>query len=273
MKRHFNNFSHFNCRNNNKNNKNLNNIEYIDKDSINNTSKSPGRFCNHFIRNMLAHFICLKNNLKFNYSYKNEMNKLGINLYSGENTYRNTILLKDDNILDTLNSKNNNFNIICKDFYQTPEFSKILREHFLMNKNKNEILKNNKYNNRYEKNNDLFVHVRLGDIKNFNPGFDYYNNIIKNINFEKGYISSDSIDDPICKKLIYQYNLQPFIADEVDTIMFSTTCKHIILSNGTFSWTIGLLSFYSNIYYPINNLEKKWHGDIFVFDDWNGINI
>jgi hypothetical protein len=59
--------------------------------------------------------------------------------------------------------------------------------------------------------------------------------------------------------------------NEVDTIKFASTCKYIILSNGTFSWMIGVFAFFSDIYYPI--MKKKWNGDIFVFEDWKGITV
>ena len=47
------------------------------------------------------------------------------------------------------------------------------------------------------------------------------------------------------------------------TIQFGSTCKHILLSHGTFSAMIGYLAFYSkNIYYP--NIKPKWgHLEIF----------
>jgi hypothetical protein len=66
-----------------------------------------------------------------------------------------------------------------------------------------------------------------------------------------------------------KYNLKIIDYDEVNTVMFGSTCKYIVLSNGTFSWLIGFLAYYSNIYYP--KIIHKWHGDIFIFDSWNEI--
>jgi hypothetical protein len=70
----------------------------------------------------------------------------------------------------------------------------------------------------------------------------------------------------MCIALINKYKLKIIKDTEVKTIMFGSTCKNIILSNGTFSWLVGLLGFYSNIYYP--QIKNKWHGDIFVFPEW-----
>ena len=60
-----------------------------------------------------------------------------------------------------------------------------------------------------------------------------------------------------------------FNDNEVNTIMFASTCKNIVLSHGTFSWLIGLLGFYSTIYYQ--KITRFWQGDIFVFPEWNEI--
>ena len=121
-------------------------------------------------------------------------------------------------------------------------------------------------------NNDVFIHVRLGDIQDkWNNSFEYYNSILEKMSFDKGYISSDTIDSEICVKLIDKYNLNIINENEVKTIMFASTCTNIVLSGGTFSWLIGFLAFYSKyIYYPMDK-KDKWYGDIFVFDEWIGI--
>jgi hypothetical protein len=73
----------------------------------------------------------------------------------------------------------------------------------------------------------------------------------------------------MCIALINKYKLQPVKDTEVKTIMFGSTCKNIILSNGTFSWMVGLLGFYSKIYYP--KIKNSWHGNIFVFPEWKQV--
>ena len=44
--------------------------------------------------------------------------------------------------------------------------------------------------------------------------------------------------------------------DPVKTIQFGSTCKHIVLSHGSFSAMIGYLGFFSQVYYP--NKTPKW---------------
>ena len=66
-----------------------------------------------------------------------------------------------------------------------------------------------------------------------------------------------------------KYNLTVFNSGEVETIQFGSSCKHIVLSSGTFLWFIGVFSLDSTIYYP--KIKKIWHGDIFIFPEWNEI--
>ena len=62
-------------------------------------------------------------------------------------------------------------------------------------------------------------------------------------------------------------------SQEIPTIQFASTCKHIILSHGSFSAIIGYLSFFSNIYYPEYEKDKIWYGDMFSIVGWNKIKI
>jgi hypothetical protein len=163
---------------------------------------------------------------------------------------------------------NQNVYIFPNVWYQTKEFAKYLRDYFNKDEQKNKIISSNKHTQRYNANNDMCVHVRLGDIanKNFVQPFEYYDIAISKIQFENGYITSDSPGHPICLQLAKKYNLKVISYDLVETIQFASTCKHLVLSTGTFSWLIGILSYFSNIWYP--NIKLKWHGDIFVFNDW-----
>lgn len=240
--------------------------------NINTTIHSNGRFANQFFRNMCAHFIAKINNIRFTYSNFKEFQSLGIDLFAhGINTYKAIRVFDDETFVSYI--KNNTIihaNICVNHMYaQTNEFANMLRFYFHQPTQKNQILFANPYKERYSNNNDAYIHVRLGDIKQFNPGFQYYDSVLKNLSFEKGYISSDSIDDEICANLIKKYNLNIVALNEVQTIQFATTCKYIILSHGTFSWLIGIFSFFSSVYYP--KVKNAWHGDIFVFDDWKCI--
>jgi hypothetical protein len=227
-----------------------------------------GRFANHFIRNMASHILAKKYNLKFIYSYYNEIKELGINLFiDGVNLYEESVSINNCNLMEYINNISINKNIIMNDYYQTKEFILYLKKYFDDNNLFDQVKIKNIYNLKYNKNNEMFVHVRLGDIliSNNNLLFEYYDNIISKIKFENGYISSDTINHEICQKLINKYNLIKIELNEIQTIMYGSTCKYIVLSGGTFSWLIGFLGIYSEIYVPS---ITRWHGDIFVLPEW-----
>ena len=62
------------------------------------------------------------------------------------------------------------------------------------------------------------------------------------------FISSDENTPPIVQKIIQLYpNANIIEMNEINTIQFASTCKHIVLSHGSFSAIIGYLSFFSGM--------------------------
>lgn len=129
--------------------------------------------------------------------------------------------------------------------------------------------------NKIDTEEGLFVHVRLGDIANNFPAgrscdIGYYEKCLNNIKQNKGprFISSDSPSNKIVIDLIDKFNLELFQAPPEETIIFASKFKNKILSLGTFSWWIGFLGAQDNVFFPDPSKYKKWHGDIFIFDNW-----
>ena len=225
------------------------------------------RFGNLLFFTYIISFIAKINKIPINYINLEQITQLGIPLYTeGSIVYDKTIYISNSNINEVLHKNTTlNKNIIISDYLQTPETAKFIRN--LIIENKENIIKKNPFN--YD-NNNLFVHVRLGDITNtYSHPFEYYDKAIGDINFGKGFISSDSIKNEICQKLINKYKLIVYNSSEVETIQFGSSCKNIVLSTGTFSWYIGAFSFESKVYFP--EIKKVWHGDIFIFEDWKKI--
>jgi hypothetical protein len=145
---------------------------------------------------------------------------------------------------------------------------------YIQNELKTNIIKSNNFRERYNNNNDCFVHIRLGDTIQWNPGIDYYLNTLKKITFENLYISTDSRNHQIINKIVDEYpNAQVIEYNEVNTIHFGSTCKYVILSHGSFSAIIGYLSFFSSVYYPEYENGKIWYGDMFSIDGWNKMKL
>jgi len=252
--------------------------EYRPYSRVNNSYIHRARFGNLFFVNMALHFIAMKNNLKIQYKYEKEFKELGIRFFVGENTYEDDFFITDNTFFYLIQSDEKIEKNICfsiDDFYcQTREFVLFIKEKFNNVFRKN-IKKKNKFKKRYNNNEDVFIHIRLGDIKEDimkTKVTFYYDKILSVSNFEKGYISSDSIKSELCQSLIKKYGLTVIDMNEIHTIMFASTCKYLILSGGTFSWLIGFLGFYSDkIYYPI--MKNAWYSDIFVFPEWISVKI
>lgn len=235
---------------------------------------SHGRFCNHVIRAHAASFIAKERNLKFNYGpYFEQMKRLGINLFvNGTKTYNVEQQINDINLMSNIiqpvpDFRNINVN---NNYFQTKDFSNYLFKYYQNSDNQQSIIDANKFKERYQNNNDVFVHVRLTDAEQWNQGINYYEKALSLIPFEKGYIASDNIEHPICKILISKYKLIPINLDEVETIMFGSTCKNIVLTGGSFSYIIGLFGFFSNIFY-LKAIKIWFPPELFKIDSWHEI--
>jgi hypothetical protein len=231
------------------------------------------RFGNHIIINTVFSILAKKYNLFMEYDYLIDCEKLGIELFCGTNHYNSTIILTDDIAFQLLHFEGNLYSniVIRNSYYQTKEISNYLFEYYQTDSVKKNIIDKNKFKERYNNNNDVYIHVRLDDAARFNPGYDYYASVLSSIHkYDTIYISSDTIEHTICQKMIKEFNAIPIQYNEVDTMHFGSTCKNVILSHGSFSAIIGYLSFYSSVYYSKYG-DIMWHGDIFSIPSWNKI--
>jgi hypothetical protein len=227
-------------------------------------SPNTGRLGNQIIRNIAVHLIAEKNNLKVVYSNNDLIKSLGIDLFSGSDLHQTTICLNNHNYFTIYNNKLDCNVDANRDFFQTKEIIQLIH-HFIL-KIKGNIIEKNPFKERYNTNNDVFIHVRLDDAAQWNPGLDYYVNTIKKISYDKVFISTDDKNHTIVKELLSQPNATLLEYDEIKTFQFASTCKNVVLSHGSFSAIIGYLSFFSTVYYP--EYTKMWHGDIFSIENW-----
>ncbi len=230
------------------------------------TTSKNGRLCNQIIRNLAVSLIAKKHNLKVYYSSNELISSLGIELFSGSNVHDTVNILTDENYFSILECDDISYRLNSNNsYFQTKNIITLLYNHLTSDSVKSNIILNNPFKNRYNNNSDLFVHIRLTDVKHLNDGIDYYLNAIRGITFDNLYVATDDHDHDIIKKIVEIHNPKILILNEIETIQFGSTCKHILLSQGTFSAMIGYLAFFSTVYCP----EKKpaWHGDIFI-DKW-----
>jgi hypothetical protein len=236
---------------------------------------SIGRLGNHIIRCLAVSLIAKKHDLSVDYGSSYLIESLGIKLFKGKNKYKKTKKLTDDNYFSILNNDTLTQNLDPNGdiFFQTKEITNLLYNHLHSDEVVENIMKRNQFTSRYLNNNDLFIHVRLGDSAHYNPGLDYYLKAISGIKYDKLYISTDDKQHPIISQIARNYPNETHLLmyDEVSTIHFASTCKHVILSHGSFSAVIGYLAFFSDVYYPEYEQGKIWYGDMFSIDDWNKI--
>ena len=238
------------------------------------TVGTGGRFGNHFIRNLAVSILAKTHNLKVSYTYTNEINSLGISLFTGSNIHRKYTQLTDSNYMTYLNIPTITTNFTCSAYFQTKDICNLLYSYLRNSITQESIMKSNPFLSRYSKNKDIFVHIRLGDVVQYNPGLEYYNKVLMNlVEKEHGdiYISSDSPTHDICKSLLEKYRAKLVQYNELDTIRFATTCKYLVLSHGSFSAILGYLGFFSEIYYSKYDSKKMWYGDMFSIPGWNEV--
>lgn len=240
----------------------------------NTTYGLDGRLGNHIFYNLVMSILAEKSNIKVTYSvYNSQIKAIGIPIFEhGTLTFSTSMRVTTENALPLLIGAPIAKNIIIPrdNYFQTHDIAIYLRDYLWSSTVSERIKQHNLHKERYNNNNDVFVHVRLGDLTgNFSQPLSYYDNALCDISFNKGYISSDSPNHPIIRELCAKYSLTLLNVDEVETIMFGSTCKHVVLSHGTFSWIIGILSYMSDVYVP--NYKARWHGDIFEMPGWHKV--
>jgi len=231
------------------------------------TVRGNGRFCNNLIRNIAVSLIAEKHDLSVEYSYQSDMDAIGLQLFSGTHSYPNTTLLTEDNYFQILEGNTLQCNLDPNwNFFQKNDTMTLVRT-YLNTRVKESITSKNPFNSRYATNNDAFVHVRLGDTKHSNPGLTYYLKALSMNTFDTLYIATDDFDDDVIKGLVDAYPAAKLLRTaEVETIQFGSTCKYVILSHGSFSAVIGMLSFWSSVMYPPHREGHIWY-ERTMFDD------
>ena len=214
-----------------------------------------GRYGNQFVRNMIGYILCEKYNTY--YKFEGDFEKLGI-IFKLNNSLINDSIINNNKIYKcNINLFLNNNeeidmsgNYIFSSYCQNIECIRLIIQYYnkLDNVLCKSIILNNKYKDRYNNNNDIFVHVRDSrPAEKIIPTWDFYETVLNNLTESKEigkiYLSSDNINK--CKNLIDKYKMTVYNSSKEDTILFGSTCKYIILCSGSYSLMIGLFGFYS----------------------------
>jgi len=239
------------------------------------TTEHNGRLGNQIIRNIAVSLIAEKHDLMVSYSSNTIIHDLGIHLYIGKKIFDNTVILNEENYFQIYNNDSLHSNLDANaNYFQTKDITRFLYTYLHTEKVRNNIMEKNPFKDRYNANNDVHIHIRLGDVVGYNPGLGYYLTTLAHIPFDTLYISSDTPGHSIIHKIVEAYPKTNVLHyDEKNTIQFASTCKYNILSHGSFSAVIGYLAYFSTIYYPAYIQDKMWYGDMFSIDGWNKIDF
>jgi hypothetical protein len=183
-------------------------------------------------------------------------------------------LIRSSNLVDILaidpaDSHSLDFRIHPHEFFQEPIAAKYIRANLDKIFHK-ELLEDSEEG--------IFIHYRLGDIGGCDRAIhvEHFEKAITSVpNYENlpKYISSDSPSDLRVQKICKNYGFVIHESSPQETIKFGSRFTNKLLSHGTFSWFIGVLGSQNNIILPNSNDYARWHGDIFVFDDWHELDI
>jgi hypothetical protein len=237
------------------------------------STASNGRLGNHIFRNLAVNLIAKKHNLYVTYTSHDRIEMLGIQLFVGINKFPTSMSLTDDTYFETLNAPEISTNINTDSYFQTHEISALIYNYLHETDVMSQIIEHNPFKERYQHNNDLYVHIRLGDVSHLNPGLAYYVNAIQDISHNTLYISTDSPRHAIIKQIHATFPKTQLVQhNEIKTFQFGSTCRHVLLSHGSFSAIIGYLAFFSDVYYP-EYPSHMWHGDMFSIDGWTKLTL
>lgn len=247
-----------------------------------NTSKTllNYKFEDLFFVNLTCHYLSIKSNIQFEYKYNELFEKFGIELFIGKNTYNNDFIVTNDNFFEFINNDNG---IVDKNIILSKEIDCIKKEYCLYlkqlffenNEIQNKITQHNVFKDRYLSNKDLYVYIYIinsSDEVYMKQLFEYYNETIKKVKYDKIYISSNNIQHGICKSLTDTYSMTIDDRETCEKIMFANTCKFLILSNDTISLLMGFFNFFSKYtFYPIVSNSK--YSDVFQSFGWKGVQL
>ena len=229
---------------------NIKNIKDIFIESyMSKTDTLHGRLGNQFFINVAASLLAEKFNLYIDYEHGDSVKEL-FPLFVGTQKHITSIVVTDDNYIDIYNKDSIDYNLSFRDYFQSTKVTQLTHRYIY-----------SKLKPKPNPNNNCFIHVRLGDVAQWNPGVSYYQNILSTLNVDTVYLSTDSIDHPIAQTLLHLPKVKLYEGSAKDTVLFASTHRYVILSHGTFSGMIAYLAFYSTVYFVKESETTSWDYD------------
>ena len=105
--------------------------------------------------------------------------------------------------------------------------------------------------------------MRLGDIdEKYRQDRDYYDLALQKIpNYQnmKRYVTSSELHSETVKSFAKEFDFEIYKGGREETLKFGSRFTNKILSQGTYSWFMGILGSSNNIIYPAFYEDKIWH--------------
>ena len=221
-----------------------------------------GRLGNNILQYLMGKYIAHKFDLKLKTDPVGLNDDFEIRYDEGGRCLEEMIEVNDDNILEILSMDIIDKGVNLNGFFQ--------KKAIFQNEDIVSFYKDSLVPKKIDNTSDLFIHVRLGDIEDtFNLPYEYYENQISKINYNDCFLTSDSIDHPIVKKLQTRFkNVQLFTGWSPSFIIrYGTNCNKLVLSAGSFSFCMGFFHKGDPTVYCINNEVMNQH---FNITQWDG---
>ena len=238
-----------------------------------------GGLGNQVIRAMALSEVAKKFDLEASYeNHEQIQERLGIQLFNGYKNFQDTRYVYNNDLIYLLDvALNIDYNVsMSRDFFQSEELSDLYFKRLNNNNQKQIIMNKNPFKERYQNNNDIYIHIRLQDLSKWTPDIQYYIKAIEQIgNYGTIYVSTDEEEHDLIQNLRKCYpSLKLMDKDIIETVQFASTCKYVILTFGTFSALIGWISYYSTVYYS-TVFRPYGAGPLGLFTNkgWNPISI
>ena len=232
---------------------------------------ASGRLGNTLFQHLAVSLLAEKYDLRASYAIEAECAQLGIPLWrEGRGLMTGPEVGLTDELLRALLTAPAGARLegtlVVEGFYQFPWFAAHLRDSVFRGPLEELISRANPWRLREGACNDTFVHVRLGDMARKGArGAEAY---IAAVGEPVGrvFVASDSPGHDTVAAILARFGGTLVELSPVRTIQFGAACGFLVLSDGTFSWAVGVLAG-RGARVRVVARDLNWGGDI-IFEDW-----
>jgi hypothetical protein len=223
---------------------------------------APGRLGNRLFHTLAVSMLAAKYDLATEYQYGDLFARLGLALADGSRRMvAGPAVELDDARWESLMAAplepgaplNARLQIGALTYFQTPSFARAARALLQAPRTQRALLAANPWRDRARANDDVFVHVRLGDLDALAPHLTrqpaHFIAAVANVTAGAAgipgrvFVASDEPGRPEVRAVADAFGGEVVLGlDSVATWQFGATCKHLVLSDSTFSWAVATAS-------------------------------